>query len=287
MRSQTMRLVVDSALPLRRYLGQAALHVVLLLFSFIAAAPFIWMIFGSFKRFKELTSSMYLLPQVWTLDNYAAIILRVNFVAAFRNSTIVAVLTTVAVLLTSAANGYVFAKYQFPGKDQLFALLLSTMMVPFAVVMVPLYIFMVDIGAVNGLSAIILPGLWSTFGIFLLRQFMESVPSELIDACRIDGASEWRIFGQIMLPLSGAPLAALAIMHFLGSWDSFMWPSIVLRSPDKQTLPIVLAGLRDLWWERYDMWMAGSMLTVVPVMLIYAFASRQFVRGLAMTGMRG
>jgi multiple sugar transport system permease protein len=270
-----------------RFAGQAVTHLILLLFALAAALPFLWMVFGSFKEYKELTSSMALLPQNWTLDNYDQIIGRVNFLNAFRNSIIVAVITTACVMLTSSAAGYVLAKYRFPGKELIFTLILATLMIPFAVVIIPLYVFISDIGAMDQLAGIILPGMWSTFGIFLMRQFMEGIPSELLDAARIDGASEWRIYSQLMVPLAGAPLAALAILTFLGSWDSFLWPSLVLNSPDKQTIPLVLAGLRSLYWSRYDLYMAGSMLTVVPVMLVYLFASKHFIRGIALTGLKG
>jgi multiple sugar transport system permease protein len=270
-----------------RYTGQAAIHLVLLLFALAAILPFLWMVLGSFKEYKELTSSMTFLPQTWTLDNYDQIIGRVNFLNAFRNSVIVAVVTTGCVVLSSSATGFVFAKYRFYGKEALFTMILATMMIPFAVVLIPLYIFISDIGAMDQLTGVILPGMWSAFGIFLMRQFMEGVPSELLDAARIDGSSEWRIFSQIMMPLSGAPMAALAILTFLGSWDNLLWPSLVLNSPEKQTIPLVLAGLRSLYWSRYDLYMAGSMLTIVPVMLIYLFASKHFIRGIAMTGLKG
>jgi len=267
--------------------GQVLLHAMLLLFSVAAVAPFVWMLFGSFKNFRELVSSTDLLPHVWTLANYAEIINRVNFLSAMRNSGVVGVSQTLAVLLTSFLCGYVFAKYRFWGKNFLFALLLATMMVPFAVVLIPLYIFVSDIGIADNLLGIILPGLWSAFGIFLMRQFMETIPRELLDAARIDGASEWRIMAQVVLPLSAAPLAALAIITFLTSWDAFLWPSIVLTSEDRQTIPLVLAGLKNLYWTRYDMWMAGAMLTVMPVMALYLVASKHFIRGIAMTGIKG
>ena len=227
-----------------------------------------------------------MLPEVWTMNNYIEIASRINFPVAFFNSILAATIVTLFTLLTSAALGYIFAKYHFWGKEKLFLLLLSTLMVPFAVVMVPLYITITSFGLANSLSGIIITGLWSSFGMFMLRQFMETIPSELIDAARIDGASEWRIFGQIVLPLSGAPLAALAVFAFLGNWDSYLWPLVVLSSPEKQTLPLVLAGLRNLWWTRYEMWSAGSMLTVVPVMLLYSLASKYFIRGIAMTGLK-
>ena len=150
----------------------------------------------------------------------------------------------------------------------------------------PLYITIADLKMANSLSGIIVTGLWSTFGLFLMRQFMESIPSELLDAARIDGASEWRIFFTIVLPMATSALAALIVFIFLFNWDNFLWPLVVLNSPEKQTLPLVLAGLRSLYWTRYEMWAAGSMLTVVPVMLIYIFASKYFIRGLAMTGLK-
>ena len=263
------------------------MHVVLLAISFLALAPFIWSIFASFKPFKELVSSQDLLPHTWTLNSYREIFTRAHFLDAAQNSLIAAVSVTIATLLTSSAVGYVFAKYRFWGKDLLFTILLSTLMVPFSVILIPLYIRIADIGLANSLGGIIITGLWSTFGIFMMRQFMETIPFDLLDAARIDGASEWRIFFGIVIPLATAPLAALGVFTFLGNWDSYLWPLVVLNSPEKQTIPLILAGLRSLYWTRYDMWAAGSMLTVVPVLIIYAFASKWFIRGIAMTGIKG
>ncbi len=264
----------------------ALIHAILLAIAFVSVMPFVWMFFGSFKSYVELTSGESLVPLAWTVDNYRAIIFRANFPQAFWNSTIVSLIVTGCVVLTSAAAAYVFAKYRFWGKEQLFIVILSTMMVPFAVVLVPLYVTIADIGLNNKLGGVIVPVLFSTFGIFLMRQFLEGIPSDLIDAGRIDGASEWWIFSRIIIPLSTAPMAALAVFTFLFNWDNFLWPLVVLTSPKSQTLPLVLAGLRSLYWERYDMWAAGSMLTVAPVMLLYAVAQKQFIRGITMTGLK-
>jgi multiple sugar transport system permease protein len=264
----------------------AVIHAILLAIVFTSVMPFVWMFFGSFKSYVELTSGESLVPQVWTVDNYRAILFRANFPQAFWNSTLVSLVVTGCVVLTSAAAAYVFAKYRFWGKEQLFIVILSTMMVPFAVVLVPLYVTIADIGLSNKLGGVIVPVLFSTFGIFLMRQFLEGIPSDLIDAGRIDGASEWWIFSRIIIPLSTAPMAALAVFTFLFNWDNFLWPLVVLTSPRSQTLPLVLAGLRSLYWERYDMWAAGSMLTVAPVMLLYAVAQKQFIRGITMTGLK-
>jgi len=263
------------------------MHGLLILLCVAAVMPFLWAVMASFKFFKELNTSREFFPKVWTLRNYEEIITRVGFTDAMRNSIIVAVVVTVCVLLTSSALGYVFSKYRFPGKEKLFAALLSTLMLPFAVVLVPLYITIVSLGLQNQLAGIIVTGVWSTFGMFMMRQFMESIPSELIDAARIDGSSEFRIFSQIIVPLSAAPLAALAVFTFLAQWDNYLWPLVVINSPDKQTLPLLLAGLRSLYWSRYDLWTAGSMLTILPVMTLYIFASRHFIQGVAMTGIRG
>lgn len=261
-------------------------HLVLLILTFTSVMPFVWMFFGSFKTYVELTSSKALLPINWTLDNYIQITQRLGFVRGFFNTALVAVIVTAATLLTSALAGYVFAKYRFWGRERLFTVLLSTMMVPFAVVLVPLYVTVANLALADKLLGIIITSLCSTFGIFLMRQFMESIPNDLIDAGRIDGAGEWWIFSRVVLPLAKAPLSALAVFTFLGSWDSFLWPLVVLTSPENRTLPLVLAGLRSLYWSRYEMFAAGSMLTVLPVMIIYAFASKQFVRGIAMTGLK-
>jgi multiple sugar transport system permease protein len=266
--------------------GRLLPHVVLIFLTFTSLMPFVWMFFGSFKNYVELTSSKSLIPINWTFDNYVQITQRVGFLLALLNTTIVAIVVTIATLLTSAMAGYVFAKYRFWGREQLFTLLLCTMMVPFAVVLVPLYVTVSDLGMTDKLAGIIITGLCSTFGIFMMRQFMESIPKDLIDAGRIDGAGEWWIFTRVVMPLATAPLSALAVFTFLGNWDSFLWPLVVLTSPGNRTLPLVLAGLRSLYWSRYELYAAGSMLTVLPVMILYAAASKQFVRGIAMTGLK-
>lgn len=270
----------------RVQLGQVMSHAFLSALVLATFVPFVWMFFASFKGYKELVSSKSMLPLIWTMRNYIEILESLNFPRAFLNSTIAAFSVTAVTLFTSAALGFVFAKYRFWGKEMLFVLLLSNMMVPFTVVIVPLYVTITEFGLGNSLGGIIVTGLWSSFGMFMMRQFMETIPSELLDAARIDGASEYRIFGQIVLPLATAPMAALAVFTFLGNWDSYLWPLVVMTSPEKQTVPLVLAGMRNLWWTRYEMWSAGSMLTVIPVMLLYSFMSKYFIRGIAMTGLK-
>ncbi len=262
-------------------------HAILWVMVIASLAPFVWMFLGSFKDFKELTQfPPTILPQHFTLQNYAVVLFQINFLQAMVNSMFVAVAVTLATLATSATAGYVFATYQFRGKDALFVLLLSTMMVPFAVILIPLYVTISSLGLHDSLGGLIVTGLCSTFGIFMMRQFMATIPPELIDAGRIDGASEWWIFARIILPLSGAPLAALAVFTFHASWDNFLWPLVVLSSPEVKTLPLALASLTSLYWTRYDLWVTGSCLTVLPTLLIYAVAQKQFVRGIALSGLK-
>jgi len=261
--------------------------LILLIGTFLATMPFIWMASASVKTFKEVVSSQRLLPAVWTLANYRDILERVGFLQAFFNSALIAVPATIAVVLGSAAVGYVFAKYHFWGKEVLFRLLLSTLMVPFTVVVIPLFLTIRDLGLINKLGGVLVTSLCSTFGIFLMRQSIETVPNDYLDAARVDGASEGWIFRQVILPLARSSASALAVFTFLGNWDNYMWPSILLKSQGQQTLPVVIAGMQSLFVERYHLWAAGSMLTVIPVMLLFTLAQKQFISGLSMSGLKG
>ena len=265
--------------------GAVAAHLVLLVLVVADLLPFVWMFLGSFKTYADLARNPGW-PNPWTWANYVEIFSRANFAKALLNSVFVAVPRVLFGCLTSVAMGYVFAKYHFPGRDGLFTLLISTMMVPFAVILVPLYVTLAGFRMIDNLTGLIVFGIYNTFGIFLLRQSIMGIPNELIEAARIDGAGEIWIFSRVILPLSGAPLAALAVVTFLSSWDDFLFPGVVLTDPAVKTLPLVLAGLRNLYWDRYELYAAGSMLTVAPVMILYAVMQRQFVRGIAMSGLK-
>ena len=211
----------------------AVIHAILLAIVFTSVMPFVWMFFGSFKSYVELTSGESLVPLAWTVDKYRAIIFRANFPQAFWNSTLVSLVVTGCVVLTSAAAAYVFAKYRFWGKEQLFIVILSTMMVPFAVVLVPLYVTIADIGLSNKLGGVIVPVLFSTFGIFLMRQFLEGIPSDLIDAGRIDGASEWWIFSRIIIPAFHGADGGFGRLHLSIQLGQL---SVALGGPDKSAV---------------------------------------------------
>lgn len=266
-------------------LGQVAGHVILMVVVVMNLLPIVWLVFASFKTYQDLTNNPWW-PRPWTVANFQTILGRLNFPRAFLNSVIVAVPRVLLACLTSTATGYVFAKYEFPGRDILFVLLLSTMMVPFVVIMIPLYITLADLGLVNKLISLVIIAFFSTMGTFLLRQSIRDIPDDLMDAARIDGAGEFWIYSRLIVPLSKGPMSALAIFAFLTSWDSFMFPSIVLTDPKVKTLPLVLAGMQGIYWDRYELYAAGAMLTVVPVMILYAFMQRQFIEGITMTGFK-
>lgn len=266
---------------------KTVLHWILLIGMICAGLPFVWMFFTSFKSFREVVTSSALLPITWTLESYIEIIDRVGFLTGFKNSITVAVPAVAQVLVTSVAAGYVFAKYEFPLKEAIFKAILATMMVPFTVAIIPLFLTMNSLGLLDKLWGIIVTSACSTFGIFMMRQSIETIPNDYLDAARIDGASEWWIVWQVICPLSMASITTLAVFTFLGSWDSYIWPSVVLKSSRNHTLPLIIAGMRNLFHDRYQLWAAGSMLTVVPVMLLFTFAQKHFIGGLSMTGLKG
>jgi multiple sugar transport system permease protein len=265
---------------------QWGLYLVLIVGVLLALAPLVWAVFGSFKVFQDLMESRDLLPKRWTIGAYQYVLDQPNVWSSFRNTVIVTFSVTLVSVVTSTMAGFVFAKYKFPGKDLLFVVLLGTLMVPFAVVLVPLYITISHAGLSDSLAGVIVTGFFSTFGIFMMRQFMLTLPTELLEAARIDGASEWRIFSQIVIPLSASPAAALGIFIFLGSWNDYLWPFVVLTSPNNQTLPLFLSGLQGLFITRYDYLIAAGVLSSIPLMLAYAFGSKYMIRGVAMTGLK-
>ncbi len=254
----------------------------------VMVGPFVWMLVGSFKTEKEIRQ----IPPTWlpdnpTLANYGTLFDRLDFPTYFTNSAVVAILTTVGNLLFCSAAGYALAKLRFPGKRLLFAVVLGTIMVPSIVTMVPLFVLSSNLGLVNTLAGLILPFLAQAFGVFLMRQFITSIPNDLLEAARIDGASELRIYARIVLPLCRPALATLGILTFLASWNNFLWPLVSATTEDGYTLPVALA-LYSIGQNRtdYDILLAGSVVVVVPVLFVFVLLQRHFVRGIATTGLK-
>jgi len=250
--------------------------------------PFAWMAISSLKPEAEVRA----VPPTWwpqsiTTANYDQLFTRLDFPTYFLNSTLVAVAVTVGNVLFGAMLGYALAKLDFPGKRLVFSLVMLTLMVPGVVTFVPLFILTTNIGLTNTLPGMFLPFLAAPFGVFLMRQFILGLPDELIQAARVDGAGELRIFAQVILPLCGPALATLGILTFLTSWNNFLWPLVVAQTEDKYTLPVALAlyavGQNA---TQYGLLLAGAVVVVIPVIAIFLVLQRYIMQGIAMTGIK-
>ncbi|WP_425564877.1 carbohydrate ABC transporter permease [Pedococcus bigeumensis] len=268
--------------------GRVLLYGVLTVLLLVVIAPFVWMILGSFKTQGELLQS----PPTWwpetvTLDNYTQLFSRLNFKQYFFNSTVVAVCVTAGNLLFCSMLGYALAMLDFKGKKILFAVVMGTLMIPGVVTFVPLFVLVANIGLIDTLPGLILPFLAAPFGVFLMRQFFLGLPRDLLDAGRVDGAGELRIFRQIFLPLAGPALATLGILTFLGSWNNFLWPLVVAQQEKTYTLPVALAlystGQNS---TQYGLLLAGATVVVVPVLAIFLIFQRRVIEGIATTGIK-
>nr|WP_259461149.1 MULTISPECIES: carbohydrate ABC transporter permease [unclassified Microbacterium] len=261
----------------------------LLTFALLATlVPFLWMFLGSVKTEQELRQRPPTWwPETFTWDNFTAWFGRLDIGQFFLNSVIVAVFTVLGTLLFCSMVGYALAKLEFPGKRVLFMLVLVTLMVPGVVTFIPLFVVVSSLGLVSTYPALILPFLAGPLGVFLMRQFIQDIPDSLIEAARIDGASELRIFARIVMPLCGPALATLAILTFLGSWNNFLWPLVVAQSESMYTLPVALSlysvGQNS---TNYGVLLAGSVLIITPVLLMFLALQRYFVQGIAATGIK-
>jgi len=250
--------------------------------------PFIWMLSTSFKSPGEIfTQTPTFIPVQATLDNYRNLLQSANLGRSFLNSLVFATGMTILSVLCNAMAAYGFAKLSFPGREKIFALLLLTMMVPGQVTMMPVFLILKTLGFLNSFVGLIIPGIASVFGIFMLRQFMQAIPEEILEAARIDGCSEYRIFFSIMLPLCRPVLATLAIFSFIGAWNEFFWPLVIMLREDMQTLPVALANLNGQFNTDWGLLMAGSVLVVVPVILVFLLAQKHYIKGIAAGGVKG
>ncbi len=254
----------------------------------VMAGPFVWMVLSSFKTQAEIAAlAPTFLPENPTTQNYVDLFEQLDFLRYFWNSTMIAVIVTIANIVFTAAAGYALAKIDFRGRAVVFGIVLATLMVPSSVTLVPLYILMAKLSLLNTFAGVILPLAAGPFGVFLMRQFMKQIPDELIEAAQVDGASHLRIFVQIAMPLSVAPAAVLGIFTFLGTWNAFLWPLIVLTDQDKYTLPIALAlaAIGENSTD-YGLLMAGSVAIILPVVVVFLFFQRRFIESIAMTGIK-
>ena len=255
-------------------------------------APFLWMITTSLKEAGSLFSYdrpwwQDWIPTQFVWQNYAKAWKVVPFARFYLNSLFVSLCITAGQVLTSAMAAYAFARLHFPGRDKLFFGYLATMMVPGAVTMIPVFILLRNLGWIDTYKAVILPGIFTAYGTFLLRQFFLTLPKELEDAAKIDGCSYFGIFWRIILPLSKPALATLTTFTFMGSWLNFMWPLIVLDTHNKFTLPVGLAYFQSLHTTDWTLLMAGSLMMILPILIVFILNQRYFVEGIKLTGIKG
>jgi multiple sugar transport system permease protein len=264
-------------------------YLFLIAWSVIALVPFIWMFSSSFKDFVQIFRFPPIFipnPIVW--GNYSRLVTRFPFLLWVGNSALVSVSVTLGGVISCSLAAFAFARIPFRGRDRLFLLYLATMMIPGQVTMIPTYVLMKTFGLINHLGALIIPGmLGGPFGTFLLRQFFMTIPQELEDAARIDGASYFTIYRQIILPLSKPALATLAVFIFLGNWNDFLWPLVIIDSANRKTLPVGVAGMVGQFSTEWGLLMAGATLSIVPILIIFIAAQQYFVEGITLTGLKG
>src|SRR5262245_16049260 len=265
-----------------------ALYVPLTLAALVMIVPFVWMISTSLTIDSYvLNPTPTLIPNPASIASYRRLFELLNIGGMFVNSIVVAVLTTAGQMLTSSMAAYAFARMAWRGRNAVFVLYLITLMVPSQVTIVPLFIFMRLLGWVNTYRALILPGIFTAFGTFLLRQSFLGLPRELEEAAFLDGASHWTVFRQVILPLSGPALATLGVFSFMGSWNAYLWPLFVAREDAIMTLPVGLARLHGQHLTQWNLVMAGSVISIIPILIVYLLAQKAFVRGVAFTGIKG
>ncbi|MFB7115770.1 carbohydrate ABC transporter permease [Streptomyces sp. NPDC056291] len=257
----------------------------------VMTTPFLWMALSAFKTKRDLTASPPVwIPSHWTLSNFSALLHQLDMPRYFMNSLVVAVSVSACNLLFCSMLGYALAKLRFTGRQEIFGVVLAALMVPSNLMILPLYVLMNQLGLIDTHAGLVLPFAAGAFGVFLMRQFMQGVPDELLEAARIDGAGEWYIFFRIVLPLVKPALATLTIFTFLGSWNNFIWPLIATNDPGKYTLPVALATFANdpnrTVAGGNGMLMAGSLLVVLPVLVVFTVLQRHFTQGIATAGLK-
>lgn len=271
---------------MRNPVGRTILYLAVIVGGLVMIFPFVWTVVTSISPGASLTTTPKLIPDNPSFAPYAELFERVPFGRVILNSVLIAVISTAFQLVTSAMAAYAFARLPFRGRGAVFVLYLATMMIPFQVLIVPLFAEMKSLGLINTYLGAILPTIASAFGVFLLRQAISTVPHELDQAATLDGAGHFRVFFQIVLPLIRPALATLAVFAFLNTWNSFLWPLIILRDPLMQTLPVALSSLQGQYSTQWDVLMAGSVISILPMFALYVFAQKYIVQGVAGTGLK-
>ncbi len=271
-----------------RRLQTIVLEMVLAVVGVTTVLPFVWMLFSAFKPNNEILAlDQSLLPREWTLDNFIGLQDKFDFIRFFLNSLGIALAITVITIYTSCLCGYVLAKYRFRGRNAIFGFILGTMMIPWAVTIIPRYAMFADWGLRDHYIALVLPAALSGFGIFMFRQSMGDIPDAILEAARIDGASETYIFHRIVLPMSRNTISALAIFQFLWAWEDYLWPYLMIDSPQKQVLAVGLTTFNGRYGTDYGGLFAATTISVIPVLVVYLIFQKRFIAGAASAAVKG
>lgn len=272
----------------KRKFQSLALNATLLACSVVTILPFLWMLASSFKSNAEISAlEQHFLPLRPSFENYLNALEKMNFLRYFANSLTYAMLLTALTLYTSAISGFVLCKYRFRGRDALFGAILATMMVPGVVTIIPRYTMMQQLGWLDTWRALLIPSLFTPFGIFLMRQSCATVPDELLEAARMDGASAGYIFHRIMLPMLGNTISSLAIFQFLWAWEDYLWPYLMIRTESKNMLSVALNMFSGRYSTDYAGLFAATAIAIVPVVLCYLIFQKRFVEGIASAAVKG
>lgn len=257
-------------------------NIILFFLSFVTIVPFMWMLISSFAPNSDIVKiGGSLFPKPSTLSNYVNIQEKFNFLGMFRNSLVIATIVTILTIYTSALIGFVFSKFRFRGRDFLFGMVLSSMMLPWAVTIIPKYEMMVNFGWLDSYKSLIIPSMISAFGIFMFRQSISQISDEMIEAARVDGASDVFIFHKIILPMSRNTIASLAIFQFLWSWEDFLWPFLMINDSRKQLISVGLKLFNGQYGTDYGGLFAATSLSIIPVIVVYLIFQKQFIAGIA------
>ncbi len=268
--------------------SHVVLHVLLIAGSTVMLLPFFWMVSTSLKYPPEIfTYPPTWIPQIFAWDNYPNALTAVPFDRYYLNSFMIAISVVLLQLTTSSLSAFAFARLRFRGRDKLFMIWLATLMIPFPVLLIPNFIIVRILGWYDSYQALIIPPAFSAFSTFLLRQHYRGIPLEMDDAARIDGASSFRIWWQIILPMSKTTLAAVAIFVFLGTWNEFLWPLVITYSDEMRTIPVGLSKFQGQFNTRWELLMAGAVTAMLPILVVYMMAQKWFIRGITITGMGG
>lgn len=262
-------------------------YIALVTIGFVMLIPFLWMVLGSFKTVREVMQfPPTFIPKDPTLSNYKEVFQRLPFSRYYLNTVVTSVIPTVITVITAAMAGFGFAKYRFVGRTFIFWLILATMMIPYPVTIVPLYVMAYRAGLVNTYTGLIIVNLSSAFGIFMMRQFCLTIPEDLLDAARIDGSSEFGIFFKIIIPLTKPALATLTIFTFTGNWNAYMWPLLMVNTDKLRTLSLAIPLFNGQYASFPNLVYAASTMAVLPVILLFIFNQRYFTEGIAMSGLK-